>query len=196
MSALPLRLGGAGIAALALALVVILAVQNRGLRDSLVELELRNSNPQLGQFVPGFSSETLDGDPLQVVAHESGERQVLFIFTTTCTYCIASIPTVNALALRLAEDGTELIGLSLDSLPLTRAYREQHALVYPIIHFPNTALRRMYRAGRVPSTLVIDAEGRIHFARLGMLTTAASDSVIAAVKHRPPVPASVTMGSE
>lgn len=174
------------LAAATLILLVLLSQQNRQLRQTIQDLQYRTSRPEAGQFVPTFSAATLDGDSVRVVSGEPEDRQVLILFNTTCPHCLASVSGWNALHDRLATEGTQLIGISLDSLEKTRAYRKQHGLRYPVTHFPTQGLMRMYRGGWVPATLVLDGEGRVLYSRMGALTEAiAVDSVVAAVRWQP-----------
>jgi peroxiredoxin len=108
------------------------------------------------------------------------------VFTTTCPYCEASIPAWNRLSDLLAAEGTALLGISLDPEEETRTYRQQHGLRYPVIHFPHESLRRMYRGGWVPATMVVDGEGLILHARMGQVEIGpATDSVLEAVRWAP-----------
>jgi peroxiredoxin len=175
-----------GVAAAALVLVAVLAVQNGRLRTELAELRYRSIRPQAEEFVPRFVALTVNGDTVRIVSGDTATRQVLLVFTTTCRYCEASVPAWNDLTHRVALEGGTVLGVSLDSLDQTRLYARQHGLEYPVIRFPSEAYRRMYRANSVPITMVIDGGGRIIYARMGVLETdAARDSIVAAVRWRP-----------
>ncbi len=174
------------VAAAALVLVAVLAVQNRRLRAQFADLRYRSIRPQAGDFVPTFVASTLNGDTVRIVSGDTATRQVLLVFTTTCRYCEASVPAWNDLARSAALLGDHVIGISLDSLDQTRRYAQQRGLRYPVIRFPSEAYRRMYRANSVPIAMVIDGGGRVIYARMGVVETdAARDSIRAAVRWRP-----------
>lgn len=174
------------VAAAALVLVAVLAVQNGRLRTELADLRYRSIRPQAGQFVPSFVASTTTGDTVKILSGDTASRQLLLVFTTTCPYCEASVPAWNDLARRVTPEGAVVLGISLDSLDQTRRYAEQHGLQYPVIQFPSEAYRRMYRANSVPITMVIDGGGHVIYARTGVVETdAAKDSILAAVRWRP-----------
>lgn len=180
------RLVVLAVAAAALVLVAMLAVQNGRLRTELADLRYRSIRPQAGQFVPSFVASALNGDTVRIVSGDTATRQVLLVFTTTCRYCEASIPVWNDVARRIGHQGATVVGISLDSLAHTRRYSDRHGLQYPVIRFGSEAYRRMYRANSVPITMVIDGGGRVIYARMGVVETdAAKDSILAAVRWRP-----------
>lgn len=77
-----------------------------------------------------------------------------------------------------------------DSEPATRAYIDTNRIDFPVVRFPDTKLIRLYRAGAVPMTAVLDHEGRMLYVRRGMLETrAAVDSVMAAARDTVSAPA-------
>jgi hypothetical protein len=45
----------------------------------------------------------------------------------------------------------------------------EHALAFPVVTFPSLKLRRLYRAGTVPETVVLDKDGRVLHAHTGLL---------------------------
>lgn len=180
----------------AAALVVVLAQQKRGLIKEVETWRVRYrdavTQPQRGQYLPAFQTTTIEGQPVTVGELPSEGRQVLLFYTTTCQYCLKTIPAwrkLTAAVQGISSPPAKVYGVSLDSLEVTRQYIAQHRLPYPTFQFPNEKLMNMYRAGTVPMTLVIDEQGRTIYSRLGEINSQATiDSVIAAVKWRPPPP--------
>lgn len=170
------------VTAAALILVAVLSLQNRSLRDELTDVRLRQATPQEGEFLPAFEARTVgDGRGLRIAGGEPDDRQVLFVFRTTCSFCEASLPAVNRLARQLSEEGIPLIGIALDSIDDARAYQVTKGLHFPVTTFPDVRVRRLYRVGRVPATLVVSGDGRIVHARIGVMDrTSTVDSVAAA----------------
>lgn len=168
---------------LALALVLLLANQARDLEDNLRDAQRRATYPYGGMYVPSFIAATIAGDSLSV---GRGSRQVLFVFRTTCSFCRASIPLWQDIAASLADDAeVNIVGISLDSLGLTTAYASQHNLDFPVTHFPERRFEYLYRARSVPMTLVVEENGLVVFAKLGVLDQpAVRDSVIEAARYQ------------
>ncbi|HEX8696231.1 MAG TPA: TlpA disulfide reductase family protein [Longimicrobium sp.] len=174
----------------AAALVVVLGKQKRDLVSQVETLRQAIREPRPGMFMPTFNTSTLDGRPVTVGSLPAEGRQVLFVYTTTCPYCLSTIPAwkrIASIADTIQRPRAQVFGVSLDSVDVTRQYAERHALPYPTIRFPEDKLVAIYRAGSVPLTLVLDEHGRTIYSRLGELKgEAAIDSVISAVYWRPP----------
>lgn len=172
--------------ALAATLVFVLGLRARDLREQNRELARRIRYPFPGFYVPTFS--TTGPDRIQVVIGEApvGERQVLVYLTTTCPYCLRSLGTWKLLYSTLdtlSSPRTRMFALSLDSVDATWRYGRQHALSFPVLHFPDEKIQRLYRARAVPQTIVLDADGRVLYAHAGVFESeAVMDSVLAAVR--------------
>ena len=141
-------------------------------------------------MVPTFRARTLAGDSITIGEDPDPlARQVLFVLTTSCPFCKQTLATwarIADSAASLRPGHVVVAAISLDSLGLTEDYVRQHQLRYPVVLFPAKKLRRLYRASFVPQTLVLDHEGRILYARTGLLEPqAVVDSVFAALS-RPP----------
>jgi peroxiredoxin len=183
--------------AVAAVLVVVLAQQKRSLiRDvekARFELRQARTEPLRGMYVPAFQAATVEGQPATIgeVPVEGG-RQVLLMYTTTCRYCLSSIPAwkrIKAAADTMQSVRAAVYGVSLDSVDVTRQYIAKHQLPYPTVRFPSDKVAGMYRAGTVPITLVLDEQGRAIYTRTGELKDPqAIDSVLAAIRWRPTPP--------
>jgi peroxiredoxin len=191
---MPSRLRPAPLMALALlaasALIVALAVRYQNLTEAYRTLRLRTSLPSAGAMVPTFRARTLAGDSITIgEGPDQLARQLLLVLTTSCPFCRQTLPKWNQIAdsaASLRPGHVVVAAISLDSLSLTQDYVRQHQFRYPVVLFPVAKLRRLYRATAVPQTLVLDHEGRILYARTGLLEPqAVVDSVFAALS-RPP----------
>src|SRR5258708_23015723 len=68
------------VALAAAAVVLVLGVQNRALRQRNHDLIVRFTSPHPGMLVPAFSARSLAGDSVTIGASSLDERQVLFFF--------------------------------------------------------------------------------------------------------------------
>ena len=180
--------------ALAAALVVVLGQQKRSLITQVEEQQLRlrqvTTEPIRGQWMPAFQAQTLEtGAPATIGELPAEGRQVLLMYTTSCPYCLSSIPAwkqITAAVDTMRSIRATVYGVSLDSIDATRQYITKHGLPYPTVRFPSEKVAGMYRAGTVPVTLVLDEQGRTIYTRTGELREkVAIDSVIAAIQWRP-----------
>lgn len=192
--------------ALAAVLVVVLGQQKRDLirqvEKAQYDLREARTTPLRGMWMPAFQAATLEGQPTTIgeVPGDSVGRQVLLMYTTTCPYCLSSIPAwkqLKAAADTMTSVRAAVYGVSLDSVSVTRDYITKHQLPYPTVRFPNEKLAGMYRAGTVPVTLVLDEQGRTIYSRVGELKEpAAIDSVMQAIRWRPAPPPDSAQAAE
>jgi peroxiredoxin len=179
--------------AAAAALVVLLGVQKHSLikqvEDTQVQLRRARTEPLPGQYMPAFTAQTLEGGTATIGQLPAEGRQVLLMYTTSCPFCLSSIPAWKQITAAVdTMKGTHAVvyGVSLDSVDATRQYITKHGLPYPTLRFPDAKVSSMYRAGTVPVTLVLDEQGRTIYSRTGELKEEiAIDSVIAAIQWRP-----------
>lgn len=160
----------------------MLARQNVELRQRLEQVRRDATQPRAGLFAPTFTAVSLDGTQRTIGERGDGGRQLLLFFTTTCAYCRASLPAwreLSAVADSLVSPRVEVIGVVLDSAHRAPAYAAEHALPYPVVPLASPKLRSLYRARSVPLVMVVDHDGRVLFARTGVLEdgAAAVDSV-------------------
>lgn len=184
---------------LALGLVVILGRRLDALGAEFNKVRRLASRLHAGSVVPAFRAATLTGDTVTIgEAAGPDTRQVLFVLTTTCPYCKATLPVWARLAdslTRLPNHSIQVIAISLDSVEATRRYVAEHGLGYPVVTFPSPKLKRLYRAGTIPETVVLDKDGRVLHARTGVLTVpAVLDSIYkaATLPLRAPTPVAGT----
>ncbi|UCD24379.1 MAG: TlpA family protein disulfide reductase [Gemmatimonadota bacterium] len=110
-------------------------------------------------------------DYFVLVRPSVGHVQILFVFTTTCQYCKASLPAWKQIAAELAaSERAEVVGVSIDSVEPTRRYLVEHGIELPVVSFTDRRLLALYRAGTTPQTLIIDADGRVGYSHLGAVT--------------------------
>lgn len=172
---------------LALSLVLVLARQNGRLLAEYNDLDRRATTPHAGVWVPTFEAVSLDGQPVTVGHTAPAGKQVIFILTTTCPYCRASIPAWTRIAAAASGiPGASAWGISLDSAAASKRYARQYHLPYSVILFPEPKLAHLYRARTVPQTIVVDENGHVIYAHSGVLTGApVVDSVVAALHWHP-----------
>ncbi|MGH7712182.1 MAG: TlpA family protein disulfide reductase, partial [Gemmatimonadaceae bacterium] len=166
------------------AAVLILGVRNRALGERNRGLVRRFTEPHPGMLVPSFAAASVRGDSIVVGDMSDDTRQVVFFFTTTCSYCKASLQKLIALDSSLKSARTtnnELLMVGLDSAAAVRRYADSLRLPMPVLLMPNQRLALLYRVRAVPQLMILDSTGRAVYTRAGALVTQASlDSVLAA----------------
>ncbi len=58
-------------------------------------------DPYVGMYVPAVTLPSVTGDSVLLGGPSVGHVQILFVFTTTCQYCKASLPAWKRIASEL-----------------------------------------------------------------------------------------------
>jgi len=165
-------------------LMVALALQKRDLLARIEGLTTRTRDPYVGMYVPAVTLPSVNGATVLLGQAPPGQaHQVLFVFSTSCEFCKASLSAWKRIAGKFAGNSqVEVVGISVDSVQVTREYVEEYGLEFPVVSFTDRKLRALYRAGITPQTLIIDAEGKVGYVRVGAVTEAVViDSIVEAV---------------
>jgi len=170
--------------AVAVGLVAILGLQNRSLKSMYSTLVEEISGPYEGLSVPAFDAVTLTGDSVTIGTSPDGERQVLFFFAAACPTSRRTIPTWNSIASAARKNpGFNTYGIQLDAADMKFDYPDVDVVRFPVLRLPDPRLREWYRVGGVPTTVVLDAAGRVVYKRLGGIATESTiDSVLTAAR--------------
>ena len=133
-------------------------------------------------YVPAVTLPSVNGDTVLLGQAPPGQAQVLFVFSTTCEFCKASLAAWKQIAAELtAGERVEVVGVSIDSVEPTRRYLVEHGIQLPVVSLTDQRLRALYRAGTTPQTTIIDAEGRVGYSHLGAVTEpVVIDSILSA----------------
>jgi thiol-disulfide isomerase/thioredoxin len=110
---------------------------------------------------PDFSLKTLEGQEL-TLASLKGKVVLIDFWATWCGPCRESIPHLVDLYKNYREKGFEIIGMSVDKgdAEVVRRYSKTMAIPYPIL-IASEAVTRNYGVTALPTTFLIDKEGKI-----------------------------------
>ncbi|WP_313141537.1 TlpA disulfide reductase family protein [Stenotrophomonas sp.] len=149
-------------------LVVVLATQNRSLREANGNLEqklaLMSSGPDVGAIAAPMRLTTTSGNAIEIGGPGSGPT-VLYFFSTKCPYCRASLPQVH----RIADSGARLVGIALRPFDEVDAYAERQQLSFAISSDKDGKVAKAYEANVTPLLLVIDKSGAVAFKHVGQI---------------------------
>ncbi|MBK9752312.1 MAG: TlpA family protein disulfide reductase [Nannocystis sp.] len=162
LSAGPASTHSAALAALLGLIVAGVVGVNAGLDGARALREWSTLAPvAAGDPVPDFDVALLDGGRLRA-ADLRGAPHLLIFWTTWCGVCEAEMPMYAALAARHPRLRVVAVNADRDGdVPaLVRAYRDAHALAFPIA-LDHGALTRGFRVRMFPHVVVLDADGAI-----------------------------------
>lgn len=112
-----------------------------------------------------FTGTSFAGEAVDIAAMR-GSVVVLNVWYASCAPCRQEAPDLKAIAEEYAPQGVSFLGINVrDAAGPAQAFEQNFAIPYPSV--PDTdasimyALRGQVAPNAVPSTLVLDAEGRV-----------------------------------
>ncbi|MET0716691.1 MAG: TlpA disulfide reductase family protein [Mycetocola sp.] len=121
-----------------------------------------------------FGGEDEQGDPFASADYD-GEVLVVNFWYASCAPCRAEAPQLQRLWDRYAEQGVQFVGINVYDQPDTAiSFNETYSVTYPSIIDVNSGSAKLAFTGSVPpqavpTTLVLDRQGRIAARILGQL---------------------------
>lgn len=116
-----------------------------------------------------------DGNSRSVT--DSGHPVVVNFWATWCPPCRAELPDLAATA-KKHEGRVDFVGVAVQSEPaLAKAMAERYGLTYPIV-FGSPTTQMEWQVSALPTTFVLDKEGKVVWARAGMVDGRTLDEVL------------------
>lgn len=130
-----------------------------------------------GEPAPGFTVEGLDGGVLSLADYQ-GKVVMLNLWATWCAPCRLEMPSMQRVYERYRDRGFEVLAVSVDAEPGIRQpdgsirgvvsdFVEELGLTFPVAVDPTGSTERLYGVNGLPTTFLIDREGRIRVRELG-----------------------------
>ena len=125
---------------------------------------------------PGeVAGETLEGEPVSLADYE-GTTVVVNVWGSWCAPCRAEAPDLVEASQELADDGVEFLGINSRDLDraAAQAFQRRFEVPYPSIYDQKgqtlLAFRGTLSPNAIPSTVVIDDQGRVAASIIGETT--------------------------
>jgi thiol-disulfide isomerase/thioredoxin len=114
---------------------------------------------------PEFSGELLDGDAFSS-EQLAGQVAVLNFWGSWCAPCRVETPAFSEVAADVADDGVQFLGINVKETDpqFARAFVDRFEISFPSLYDPRGEVAlafRDYPANAIPSTIVLDPEGRV-----------------------------------
>lgn len=128
-----------------------------------------------------FTGTTYDDEPVDL-AETRGEVMVLNVWYASCPPCRKEAPDLVAIHEEYVDQGVSFLGINVrDEAGPAKAFEEKYGIPYPSVPDIDAeimyALRGQVAPNAVPSTLVLDREGRV----AARISGAADPSVLRAM---------------
>lgn len=155
------------LAAVALAAVAAAVVASRGNDSSTVRM------------APGFSLEGVRDPSARVTLGARGRPVVVNFFAAWCVPCRAELPVLQRASQRLAGS-VDFVGIDVaDSRTAAGELLERTGVTFPTGYDPDREVASSYRLQGMPTTVFVDARGRVAEVARGGLTAPELDRHLA-----------------
>ena len=134
------------------------------------------------QAAPDFTLPTLDGSTF-TLSKQLGKVVVMNVWASWCAPCRAEAPELQQVWQEQQHKGVQFVGLDTrDSDTSARSFVSRFGLTYPQAIDTDGQVQLLFRdtlpAQAIPSTLIVDADGKVAARVLGATTAAALRNVI------------------
>ena len=127
----------------------------------------------IGKPAPPIAAADVDGKPVSL-ADLKGKVVLVDFWATWCPPCVASIPSLNALARKYGDKGFVILGVNVDAmhedvhqarkiLPVVRKFLVQHRVMWTNLQSGqgNGDFAAVYCVEQIPANFLIGRDGRI-----------------------------------
>ncbi|MEU6380095.1 TlpA disulfide reductase family protein [Streptomyces sp. NPDC046909] len=136
---------------------------------------------------PDLSGKTIDGKQLAVSSFK-GKIVVLNVWGSWCNPCRAEAPNLEKVYKDLKSQGVQFVGINVADPQVNnaRAFEKDFGVTFPSLYDPSSKLMLRFKKGTlnpqaIPSTLVLDRDGKIAARSLAGLSEEKLRSMIAPV---------------
>lgn len=135
------------------------------------------SDLERGPPAPPLELPRIDGGTAQL-ASLRGQVVVVNLWATWCPPCVREMPALQRVYERFADQGLEVLAVAVDDLPgqrqpdgrivgLVSEFVDEYGLTFPVVIDPTGATERRFGTEYLPTTVLIDREGRIRATEIG-----------------------------
>ncbi|GLI26872.1 thiol-disulfide isomerase [Agromyces rhizosphaerae] len=130
-----------------------------------------------------FAGESIEGEQVSS-ADYAGEVLIVNFWYAGCAPCRAEAPDLQAVSEEFAGAGASVLGVNVrDQAPTAASFESDYGITYPSIVDANDGAVQLAFAGdvppnAVPTTLVLDAEGRVAARILGQLNRSNLQTIV------------------
>ena len=134
-----------------------------------------------GEPAPDFTATTAEGEPI-TLSDLRGRPVVLNFWATWCAPCRVEMPALQGASERYADSGLIILAVNaMEPADRVSAYMQELGLTFPAVLDPDGAVLDLYGIRVFPTTVVIDAGGRVQAQHYGPLTDDLIDEYMALV---------------
>jgi len=150
------------IGALAMGLLTVPALAQKALAHKEAYSQLGAVYPQRVKEAPKFNLKDLTGKAVDL-SDFRGKPILLNFWATWCHACKEELPSMQRLHETMKKKGVQVIAISIDRANADRVqkYVDEYKLTFPVLLDPNQETRRRYFIMGLPTSYLIDAQGKL-----------------------------------
>ena len=128
------------------------------------------SGLDVGGTFPAYEAMNLDGSKFDL-ASKRDKVVMLNVWATWCGPCREEIPELQKLHDRYKDRGFEVIGVSVDDIAAeaVKSFADERKVTYPVVIDAEGKIANMLQTSVLPSTVLLDREGKIVWKRFEMI---------------------------
>ncbi len=118
---------------------------------------------------PDFSGKTLDGKTVKL-SDFKGKVVLITFWATWCPFCAKMLPRIEKELWKTSGNSGDFMFLAIapdDPEAKVKAHVKKEGFTFPVISDPNKEIYKLFTAGGMPVSYVINADGKILAARTG-----------------------------
>ena len=143
-----------------------------------LEPSRRGENPY-GKEAPDFTLKTFQGATVQMKKLR-GKIVLLSFWASWCGPCRHEMPVIEKLSHQYRDQGFLVFGVNDEDRDTIRDYIKENGYSFPTLVDEEQEAMKLYHVGAIPTTVVIDREGKIASYQVGM----SSETELRAILNR------------
>jgi len=124
-----------------------------------------------GDPAPLFTGLTTDNEKLDFAQLKGKKVVILDFWSIYCASCVEEIPRLIEIHNEFSKKGLQVIGVNLDSFGTLRVVKfmqgMENKITFPVVIDKTRQIATSFNAMVLPTTLLIDASGKIRFYHVG-----------------------------
>jgi len=124
-----------------------------------------------GDPAPTFSGLTIDNEKIDFAQLKGKKVVILDFWSIYCASCVEEMPRLVEIQNEFSKKGLQVIGVNLDSFGTHRVVKfmqgMENKITFPVVIDKTRQIATSFNAMVLPTTLLIDASGKIRFYHVG-----------------------------
>lgn len=144
---------------------------------AVTALALQASEP--GKKAADWKLQDVNGKAVSL-ADFKGKVVILDFWATWCGPCVKEVPGFVELQKQYGPEGVVVVGVSLDDEgpKVVKKFMEKYSVNYPVVMYNNKVIKDYGNIQSIPTTFVIDRDGKIIFKHVGFTEKSVFESQI------------------